>query len=157
MNKNNMSDIIQHYLSGEGISITQKQSTTLAKQIREPMWAWHIYIGYVITALISIRFIVPFFGLMKFQNPLAKDLTMKVRFQKWVYVIFYLGITMSLITGLIMKFGPNDWAEKAEKKHVLALYYLIPFIVVHIVGVFVAEFTTQNGIIYRIIRGNKQN
>ena len=153
MNKNNMAEIIQNYLSNEGISINEKQSITLAKQIREPMWAWHIYIGYVITALIGIRFIVPFFGMMKIQNPLEKNLTMKVRFQKWTYIIFYIGITMSLITGLIMMFGPDELAGKAEKKHVLALYYLIPFILVHIAGVFIAEYTNQKGIIYRIIRG----
>ena len=157
MNKNNMSDIIQHYLTGEGISLSEKQSITLAKQIRQPMWAWHIYIGYVITALISIRFIIPFLGVMKFQNPLAKDLTMKVRFQKWTYIIFYIGISMSLITGLVMIFGPKELAEKAEQKHILALYYLIPFIVIHIAGVFIAEFTNQKGIIYRIISGKKED
>jgi len=94
---------------------------------------------------------------MKFQNPLAKGLTTKERFQKWTYVVFYIGIAISLITGLVMAFGPESMGERAENTHVLALYYLIPFIIIHISGIMVAEFTEQKGIIYRIIRGSKNN
>lgn len=155
MNKNNVAEIIQSYLSSEGISINHDQSISLAKQIRKPMWTWHIYIGYVLTALFSIRFLLPFIGRMKFQNPLEKGLTTKQKFQKLTYIIFYIGIALSLITGLIMEFGPKQLAEPAENIHVLALYYLIPFIVIHIIGVLVAEFTDQKGIIYSIIRGAK--
>lgn len=157
MNKYNMAEIIQTYLIKEGVSLTDDQTIVLAKNIRRPMWNWHIYAGYVLTGLFSIRFLLPLFGEMKFQNPLAKGLTTKLRIQKWTYIIFYIGIIISLITGLMMEFGPENLAKRAENIHVLALYYLIPFIVVHIIGVLRAEFTDQKGIIYRIIRGSKNS
>lgn len=147
MNKYNMAEIIQNYLTNEGISLTDDQTIVLAKDIRRPMWNWHLYLGYVLTGLFSIRFLLPFFGKMKFQNPLAKGLTTKLRIQKWTYIIFYIGITISLITGLIMEFGSEDIAKLVEKTHELALYYLIPFILIHISGVLRAEFTYQKGII----------
>lgn len=157
MNKHNVAEIIQNYLTSEGVSLTDDQAIVLAKNIRRPMWNWHIYAGYVLTGLFSIRILLPFFGEMKFQNPLAKGLTTKERFQKWTYVAFYIGIAISLITGLVMAFGPESMGERAENTHVLALYYLIPFIIIHISGIMVAEFTEQKGIIYRIIRGSKNN
>lgn len=154
MNKNNMAEIIQNYLSNEGISINPEQSIILAKKIRTPMWNWHIYIGYFLTAIISIRFLLPTFGIMKFQNPLTKNLSPKLKLQKWAYIVFYIGIAINLITGLLMKFGPETLEKTAENIHVLALYYLIPFIVIHIAGVLIAEFTDQNGIVSKIIRGS---
>jgi len=157
MNKYNMAEIIQDYLNKEGVSLTDDQTIILAKNIRRPMWNWHIYSGYVLTGLFSIRLLLPFFGKMKFQNPLTKGLTIKERIQKWTYIIFYIGIATSLITGLIIVFGPEYLEELAENIHVLALYYLIPFIVLHIIGVLIAEFTDQKNIISRIIRGSKDN
>lgn len=156
MNKNNMAEIIQSYLSSEGVAISKDQTIALAKKIRNPMWNWHIYTGYVLTGLFAIRFLLPLFGTMKFQNPFVKGLSIKDRFKKWTYIVFYACIAVSLTTGLLMKFGPESIEKSAENIHVLALYYLIPFILIHLSGVLIAEFTVQKGIISKIIRGNKE-
>lgn len=155
MNKYNMSDIIQRYLINEGVLLTDDQTIVLAKNIRRPMWDWHIYIGYVLVGLFSIRFILPAFGQMKFQNPFGKNLTTKMKFQKWSYIIFYVCVIASLTTGLFIEFGPKEWKKPMEEIHVLGIYYLIAFIVIHLVGVFTAEFTDQKGIISRIVSGSK--
>lgn len=42
-----------------------------------------------------------------------------------------------------------------EGIHVLGIYYLIAFIVIHLAGVFIGEFTNQKGIISRIVSGTK--
>ncbi|AFL79693.1 cytochrome B561 [Aequorivita sublithincola DSM 14238] len=154
MNKNNMADIIQAYLSGTDQSLTREQLIVLAKQIRKPMWDWHIYLGYVLTGLFSLRFILPFFGTMKIQNPLVKNLTLKQKIQKWTYIIFYVCVVVSLVTGLLIVWGPKALKESMEEIHVLGIYYLIAFIVVHVGGVLIAEFTNQKGIISRIVRGS---
>jgi cytochrome b561 len=153
MNKENVADIIQSYLSETDQSLTREQLIVLAKQIRKPMWDWHIYLGYVLTGLFSLRFILPFFGTMKFQSPLAKNLTLKQKFQKWTYIIFYVCVVVSLVTGLIIVWGPKTLKDPMEEIHVLGIYYLIAFIVLHIGGILIAEFTNQKGIISRIIRG----
>ena len=153
MNKNNMAEIAQNYLTKEGISITQDQAFALAKKIRNPMWNWHIYAGYVLAGLFGIRFIIPLFGSMKFQNPLAKNQAGIEKFKNWTYIVFYACIVVTLSTGLLMKFGPEALSEPCEDIHVLSLYYLIPFIVIHLVGVLKAEFTNQKGIVSSVIRG----
>ena len=156
MNKNNIAAIMQNYLSGTDQVLSQDQLIVLAKKIRQPMWNWHIYIGYVLTGLFSLRFILPLFGHMKFQNPLVKNLSIKEKFQKWTYIIFYLCVVISLVTGLIIEFGSKELKKPMEEIHVLSIYYLVGFIIIHVAGVFVAEFTNQKGIISRIVSGSKK-
>ena len=156
MNKYNVAAIIQNYLSDTDQHLTQEQLIALAKKIRQPMWNWHIYLGYIMTGLFSLRFILPFFGKMNLQNPFAKDLTVKDKFQKWTYIIFYFCVIVSLVTGLIIEFEPKGLKKPMEEIHVLGIYYLIGFIVLHWGGVLIAEFTDQKGIISRIVSGSKK-
>jgi cytochrome b561 len=160
MNKNNVALIIQDYLATTDQKLTQDQLITLAKKIRKPMWDWHIYIGYALVGLYSIRIALPFFGQMKFSNPFNKDLGIKEKFQYWTYLIFYVCVAISLITGLIIVLGPKNLKEPMEEIHVLSIYYLLAFIVIHLSGVFFSELTTQQGLISRIVSGptkNKEN
>ena len=156
LNKHNVAAIIQNYLSDTNVSLTQEQLITLAKKIRQPMWNWHIYLGYILTGLFSIRFLLPIFGPMKFQSPFGKNLSVKEKFQKWTYIIFYLCVITSLTTGLIIAFGPTELKKPMEEIHVLGIYYLIGYILLHLTGTFIAEFTDQKGIISRIVSGPKK-
>lgn len=153
MNKDNMADIIQSYLSRAGTPLDRDQAIVLAKRIREPMWNWHIYIGYVLVGLYSIRLALPLFGVMRFSNPFSKQLTPKVKFQYAVYLVFYACVAVSLTTGLFIEFGPKALEETMEGIHVLAIYYLLAFIGLHLGGVLLAEFTDQRGIVSHIVSG----
>ncbi|MBA4153573.1 cytochrome b/b6 domain-containing protein [Flavobacterium sp.] len=155
MNKNNVSAIIQNFLATTDLTLSEDQSILLAKQIRKPMWDWHIYLGYVLVGLYSIRLVLPFFGKMKFSNPFNKELSFKTKFQYALYLFFYTCVAISLITGLIIEFGPKNLKTPMEEIHVLSIYYLVAFIILHIGGVLYAEFTTSKGIISKIVSGNK--
>ncbi len=143
MNKYNMATIIEDFLSCTDQTLSQDQLIVLAKQIRKPMWNWHIYIGYELVGLFSLRFILPAFGHMKIQNPLDKKLSGKVKFHNWMYIIFYICTVITLATGLIIELGPEELKKPMEEIHVLSIYYLITFIVIHLAGVVIAEFTDQ--------------
>ncbi|MDP1745215.1 MAG: cytochrome b/b6 domain-containing protein [Bacteroidota bacterium] len=156
MNKDHMAGIIKTYLSTTDQSLSQDQLIVLAKQIRKPMWNWHIYIGYVLVGLYCIRLALPFFGQMKFSNPFNKLLTLKEKFRYWVYLVFYGCVAVSLTTGLIIEFGPKNLKKSMEEIHVLSIYYLLAFICIHIGGVLIGEFTDQQGIVSKIISGTKK-
>lgn len=155
LNKYNVAAIIKDFLSTTDQKLSQEQLIALAKKIRQPMWEWHIYIGYLLVGLFSIRFLLPGFGYMAIQNPFIKGLTTKVRFQKWVYLIFYACVIASLVTGLLIEFGPSGWKDTMEAIHVLGIYYLIAYIILHVAGVIIVELTDQKGIISRIVSGSK--
>ncbi len=153
LEKNNVSQIIQEYLKSINISLTEDQSILLAKKIRKPMWEWHIYLGYALVALYSIRVALPFFGQMKFHFPWSKELNSKDKFKQWVHFIFYIAVFISLATGLIIELGPKEYKKPMEEIHELSLYYLLTYIVLHFSGILIAEFKDRKGIVSEIISG----
>jgi cytochrome b561 len=157
MNKDNVAAIIQEYLSDTGQVLSQEQLIVLAKKIRKPMWQWHTYLGYALTGLFALRFMLPLFGSMKFQNPFGKNLSSKDRFKNWVYIIFYVLVVISLSTGLVIDLGPKEYKKTMESIHELSIYYLVGFMVIHFAGVLIADSTNQKGIISRIISGSKKD
>lgn len=156
LDKNNIAAIIEDFLKDKNQSLSHEQIIILAKKIREPMWDWHIYLGYLLTGLFCLRFMLPVFGVMRLQNPFDRNLTGKEKFQNWTYLIFYLCVVVSLFTGLMMEFGPENLNGIMEDIHVLGIYYLIGFMGIHIGGVLIAEFTDKKGIVSSIISGSKQ-
>lgn len=157
MEKNHVAGIIQAFLTDNGYTaLSQEDAIVLAKKIRKPMWNWHIYFGYVLTGLYCIRLAVPFFGEMKFSSPFKAGLDAKTKFQFWVYIVFYVCTAISLITGLLIEFGPKTIKDPMEEIHVLSLYYLLGFMILHFGGVLLAECTTEKGLISRVISGSKK-
>ena len=157
MEKNHVAEIIQAFLADKGYPVLpEDDAILLAKKIRKPMWDWHIYIGYILTGLYCIRLAVPFFGEMKFSSPFKTGLDMKTKFQFWVYLVFYACTAVSLITGLIIEFGPKEYKKPMEEIHELSLYYLLGFMILHFGGILIAELTSDKGLVSRIINGGKK-
>ena len=156
MNKDHVAGIVQNYLTSVNLSLSQDQAIVLAKEIRKPMWNWHIYLGYVLTGLFCLRLTLHFLSRMRFSNPLEKLLSSKEKFQYWVYMVFYVCAAISLITGLIIELGPKSFKSTTEGIHVLSIYYLLAFIIIHLGGVILAEFTDQQGIVSRILSGSRK-
>jgi cytochrome b561 len=155
MNKQHMADIIKEFLSTESqVQLDDEQLITLAKKIRKPMWVWHTYAGYVLVGLYSIRLLLPCLGEMKFRNPMDKTINTKEKFQFWTYIVFHICVVISLVTGLLIVWGPDSVHETAEEIHVLSLYYLLTFIVLHFGGILFEELK-GNGIVSKIIGGKK--
>jgi len=153
LNKYNVSEIIQTYTTEKGITLTEDETIVLAKQIRKPMWQWHIYLGYVLTGLFALRITLPFFGEMKFTLPWQKGLSGKQRFQFATHLVFYLFVAISLTTGLLIEFGDQAWRKSVEEVHKLSIYYLVAYMVLHVGGVLLAEWREHPGIISRIFGG----
>ena len=156
LNRETVANIIKANLPADK-TLSDKEIMTIARQIRTPMWHWHIYLGYILTGLYIIRISLPFFGQMKYSSPFKKELSTKVKFQFWVYIIFYICVAASLFTGLMIEFGPESLKDQMEEIHVLSIYYLITFLILHIGGVLLAEFTSDKGIVSRIVSGKKNN
>jgi cytochrome b561 len=155
LSRDHIAAIIKGYLATTDQSLSEEHIMAIARKIRKPMWDWHIYLGYTMVGLYSIRMLLPLIGEMKFSNPFTKGLSLKIKIQYWSYWIFYFCVAISLSTGLLMEFGPKSINELMEEIHVLSIYYLLAYIVLHLGGVFWAEFTDQKGIVSDIVSGNK--
>lgn len=155
LEKFGVAEIISAYAADQQIDISQDQAVTLAKKIRKPMWQWHIWLGYAITAVYVLRMLLPLFGRMRFASPHQAGLTTQTRWQYLIYLVFYVLLGASLTTGLLIEFGPDAWHEAVEEAHVLSIYYFVAYMVLHLGGVFLAEFTHLPGLISRVISGDK--
>lgn len=150
LNKVNISEILGSELSQRDVNLSSEELQKIAKKIRKPMWNWHVYIGYVLIGLYAIRLILPFFGQMKFKNPLRQK-TKGKKFQQWAYLVFYVGLAVTLTTGFLLVNGSPAWKKGLESIHELSLYYILTFIVIHFTGILLAEYGSEKGIISRII------
>lgn len=150
LNKVNVAEILGNELSQKDVNLTSEELIKIAKKIRKPMWAWHVYIGYVLIGLYAIRMILPLFGEMKFKFP-RNEKTLKNRFKQWIYLFFYVGLTATLATGFLIVNGPKTWKDSMEGIHELSLYYILTFIVIHFAGILMAEFGSEKGIVSKMI------
>lgn len=148
MEKNHVAAILMDNLSNLDIEITKDQAIKIAKQIRQPMFEWHITIGYVATGIYILRMIFHSFNKKTF-NPISA----KEKFQAWVYRVFYFLLGITLISGLLIKFGPDSIHKITEDIHKLTLYYIIPFLILHFTGIILAELTSKKGIVSKMIGG----
>lgn len=156
LNRGNIEGIIQNHLTVTNQSLPESDITAIARQIRKPMWDWHIYIGYVLVGLFSLRILLAFLNKMKFESPFVKSLSGKEKFQYSIYLIFFICLAASLVTGLFIEFGPETFKDFMEETHKLSIYYLIAFILLHFGGVLLAEFTNKKGIISNVISGTEK-
>lgn len=153
MEKNHMAAIIHQGLAKLSITIDDKQAVNIAKMIRGEMFQWHIYFGYAVGVFLSARFIYMAKCGLHYLSPFNPQASLQQKIQAWIYWLFYLGVTASIITGLLLKFGPESVEELAETVHKLALWYFVPFIVLHLVGIVLAEAGHDKGIVSKMIGG----
>lgn len=152
MNKNKIVSIIES--KTQNTPLSQDQMVDIAKTIREPMWQWHQYAAYVIVVAFLLRIIYMFVKGIKFPNPLVKNQSMKEKAQGWIYLVFYVFLTVSMVSGFYMKWIDGDWNKTMETVHKWAIYWFPLFILVHFAGILMGELTDKKGIVSKMIGGD---
>jgi cytochrome b561 len=157
MNKDSMGMILKESLQKKGIELSQSDASAIGKNLRKPMWQYHILTGYVLIGLYLIRITITLFQGIAFKNPFSKLVSINDRFKSWLYIIFYALLATSLFTGFMVVNGPKDMKEVMEFIHVKSIYYMVVFIILHIGGVLLADMGADKGIISKMISGDKSN
>lgn len=155
MNKKTVINAIETKLSAQAISVDEKILRAIAKDILEPMWEWHELAAYIVFFVVTARFLYMLVKGIKFPNPFAKQPLFKERLQGMIYILFYLFVFVTALTGAYLKWGGGDWKEPLEMIHKWAIYWFPIFIVIHILGIVIAELTDKKGIVSKMISGNQ--
>lgn len=155
MDKHVMGDIIGKKIGDLGVPISNDDAVSVAKGIRGNMWTWHVYIGYVLIGLFTLRMIL--FSVTKgtLKNEKETD-RFKNKLRIWVYRIFYLLLAGILTTGVLIVKGPDSIHKTMEEVHELALYIVLIFVFLHFCGFIIAECTNQKGVISAMINGGNK-
>jgi len=152
MNKNSVAEILNQNLTELNISISNDDLIAIAKDIRKPMWDWHIYLGYFVSILFGLRLLLFLIGSFKFRNPFSTELNFKQKIQAWTYSIFFVLLGVTLCSGILMT-TVKSLKDIMEEIHEFSLFYVIPFIIIHFAGIFVSEHTDGKGISSKMISG----
>ncbi|MBF0312680.1 MAG: cytochrome b/b6 domain-containing protein [Oligoflexia bacterium] len=164
--------LIEEKLSASGIVITPELAKDIAISIRNPMWDWHIYLGFALGALFLGRILIalivekrcPGFqalkNILKIRNlPLQeKSEALHYTVVKIGYLVFYFLIALMVLTGLMLNFKAEIGLSKGligatKEIHELLMWFLIIFIGGHILGVVIAENRKDHGLVSDMIYG----
>lgn len=151
MNKDNIVAVIESKTS----AIPKEQMTDIAKAIREPMWQWHELFAHVMIFAFLARIIYMLVKGIRFPNPFKSKQGMKERLQGFIYVYFYLFVLISAVTGIcIEKDLFSTYHEQIEAVHKWGIYWFPIFILLHLAGIVLAEFSSKKGITSKMIGGD---
>ncbi|MGZ3787350.1 MAG: cytochrome b/b6 domain-containing protein [Bacteriovorax sp.] len=142
-----------------GLVLTEDQSVNFAKVIRNQMWQWHPILGFVVVGLLAFRTIIFFMDKKKFTEKMATK-SFYFRLVKKSYVLFYLLLFVMGATGIFLYwdefFRLSEPVEHTMKEvHETLMWFFVPFIAAHIVGVIRAEQGEDRGLVSDMINGGK--
>lgn len=149
MSKQSVIEAIQ----GRGIEMSKDDMVGIYKSLRTPMWKWHIYASYVMISTLILRIIYMIAKGIRFPNPFSAKNSFKDRFQGAIYILFYLFILEATITGSYIRWIDGSLKDQMEEIHKLGIYIFPSLILIHWVGIFIAEVVYKKGVVSKMIGG----
>ncbi|HEY2583570.1 MAG TPA: cytochrome b/b6 domain-containing protein [Mucilaginibacter sp.] len=167
--------LMKSELQKSGVTLSDRQASSAAHALSDQVWDVHTYFGYCLAALFLFRLILEFFQLadQKFirqmkvayahfktikrnREKALHELTVKI-----IYSGFYFLLLIMVLTGLFLAFEDEMKPFKSirhsvKSLHGFCMYLILAFIIVHLVGVFLAErLKDGKGIVSDMINGAK--
>ncbi|GAB2697514.1 hypothetical protein GCM10027037_22020 [Mucilaginibacter koreensis] len=155
-------------------TVTDQQASGVSHALSDEIWGVHIYFGYALAAFLLFRLILEGFPSTKqrFFKKLGKawkDFKLKnsdyaiARHElavKITYLVFYITLMVIVVTGLSLAFKkqlgiPRSISHSIKEVHGFCMYIVIAFILVHIIGVILAERKANAGIVSDMINGGR--
>ena len=138
----------------QGVELTKEQTIGTVKSILNPMWQWHEYAAFIFFVIIVVRIIYMLVKGIRFPNPFSANTSANEKFQGFIYLLFYLFVIVSSITGAYLKWWDGDLKDAMETIHKWAIYWFPIFIILHFGGIWLAEKVAQKGIASKMIGGD---
>lgn len=151
-------EILSTKLADMNVTISTDNAKILAKTIRDPMWEWHIILGYALAFFVLYRIFLYFTD--KSQKEDFASLSLHKKAVKILYYIFYATLFFMAASGLIIHFHEllgisKTLAHDIKELHESAYNIILAFVVLHIGGVVVAEVRDEHGLVSTMINGRK--
>lgn len=151
MNKHHIVSIIESKTD----LIPKETMTAIATAIRDPMWEWHVIFAYVMVLAFLARIVYMLIRGIRFPNPLKKHLSFKERLQGLTYLYFYIFVFVLAMTGLFLyQSWLPEWKKGIEAVHKWGIYFFPIFILIHLLGIVIAENTKNKGETSKMIGGD---
>jgi len=168
---------MQREVAEKGGQLTEQQGRAIAHVISDRIWSWHIWMGLTLAAFWL------FWTLLQVLDPAGRRFGARLlaagrRYRlappaerpdarselgaKLTYAVFYLTITVMVLTGLALTWADDvAWLGSIEHSvgevHNVAMYVIIGFVALHVVGVVWSEITKDRGLISRMVSGERSS
>jgi Ni/Fe-hydrogenase 1 B-type cytochrome subunit len=165
-----VNNIIYEGMAREGIHLHPGQTVGTAGLLRERIWSWHTYLGYILSLLFMLRIVLECFqrrdqGMAekirmawvqkRNDNGLARHYLMV----RLIYLIFYILLGIMAGTGIWMAFhkqpGYIEIFHSVKEIHENCFLLLLIFIVIHLAGVIRFERKHCSNLISAMVHGGK--
>jgi cytochrome b561 len=152
------SEILATKLSTMDIEVSSEQAKALAKAVRAPMWEWHILLGYALAVLILVRIALYFTQSGRRNLMDIRTSSLHKKLVKIGYIGIYAILAFMAVSGLLMTFSEEIGLVKGtvntiKEVHEFVFNAVWIFVVMHIVGVVIADSTDEKGITSDMING----
>lgn len=151
------SSLIQEKTAAAGTPVTKAVADEIAKTMRDRMWDWHVYFGFALAALLVWRLVLRFRGAASRSDDRFAE--KERRMQRIGYGVFYTFAGFLSLSGLTLAFRASlplskDAISLIKDSHELALWGMLIFVPLHLVGVIASEFKSRSaGLVSRMIGG----
>ncbi len=154
------SEIIQMQLAELGTEVTAESAKIVAKAIRAPMWEWH----YIFAAILGISITIRIYMMITKQAELPIITFLKSsgieKLKTGVHMLLCFCIAIMAISGALIYFHEflgmsKESADSIKEFHEFMMQPLLLFVVMHFAGVLRHELTTKEGIVSKMIHGDK--
>lgn len=167
--------VINAAASRKGATLTHEQNSEIVMSLRDTIWKWHTYFGYIIIGLFVFRILLEFFqpkeerftvkfkkGLNATRNSDDPKNAKHYLLVKFIYAIFYILMAAIVGTGLWLALNNNNPSARemfgeVRELHETCYHILLGFLFLHFGGVILNEFGKNKGLISGIINGGKDN
>lgn len=158
--------LIEGMMQENGTPVTFEFARKVAVAIRDPLWDWHIYMGYALGAFFLLRIVAAFLNRGKDKERSLSRLFKTRNFHVFgaylLYRIFYILTAFMVISGLILIFKEQLGWEKntissIKEIHELSMWFFVGFVVLHVGGVVMTELREEPGLVSDMIHGGEKD
>jgi Ni/Fe-hydrogenase 1 B-type cytochrome subunit len=166
--------MVQNQMQQKGVTVSEDQARAVAHEFNDRLWHLHTIIGYVLCGLLLCRIIIEITQpreerlkvklktVLGFKSESASETAERRHYLqvKRTYLVFYLLILTMGLTGLGLAFDDNallkEWHRNIKQIHSFVQYLIYGFILIHLVGVIMADGNRHKGLVSGMIHGKKQ-
>jgi len=166
--------LVQNQLKEKGVTVSEEQAFAVSHEYEDKMWEVHKWLGFGLAFLLISRVLIEITlpsdekmrtriknatGLYKLNNWKKAEYRHYLNVKK-VYTLFYLILLLMALTGLGLAFGRDlgftrEIHNTVKTVHSILQYCMYAFVLIHLIGVIIAENTKDKGIVSGMINGNK--
>lgn len=165
--------VVQEQLKAKGVTVTEDQAFSVSRVYEDKIWDVHKLVGFGLVFLLLSRVVIELalpgeekirsrfshvLGLYR-QNNVQKPEYRHYLGVKSGYLLFYIILLIMALTGLGLAFGrelafSREFHHTLKEVHSFGQFLIYAFIVIHLVGVIIADITKSKGLVSGMINGN---